>query len=243
MKKFFLVAMACALGTTACSHREPNDVQLSALLRSDHADPSDPTPPLDTPSVICLRAWSGEVGLLTGLAVGVASDEGKKACRAKFDGRIADASHNPDKFTFDEVSAPKVVQRAMNLAVSRRLAAVNSSSSRPPPAAIFKPTASPHPGAPAAAPAIGPAVEMGTAGVTLSESEQMCEQLQQKAATSTDPGVKNYGAYCASSLKRTRDAMEAAAAHGDSAKLDAYAKTLSRYASVARGMLDKDSKK
>ncbi|HEY0230236.1 MAG TPA: hypothetical protein VGC55_03195 [Dokdonella sp.] len=243
MKKFALAAMAGTLVLTACSHREPSDVQLGALLRTDRAELADPAPPFDTALLTCLRAWSGDVALLTGLPVGVASEEGKKMCRTKVDARVADPSHNPEKFTFDEISTPNVVKRAMALAAARRIAAVNAASTRPPPGAFGKPPKTPLPPRPAEQPPLGPPVELGAAGVTLSESEHMCEQLQQKAATTDNLALKNYGDSCASSLKRTRDAMEAAAARGDSAKIEGYAKTLTRYAAVARGMLDKEEKK
>jgi len=244
VKRFAFAVVAGALGLAACSHREPTDVQLGTLLRIERAEPSDPSPPFDTALMTCLRAWSGDVGLLTGLPIGVASDDGKKACRVKVDARVADPAHNPDKFTFEEISTPNVVKRAMALAAARRIAAINSASTRPPPGAFGKPAQAPvppHP--PAEQPPVGPPVELGVAGVTLSESEKACQQLQQMATTSTDPAVKNYGASCANSLKRTRDAMEAAAARGDSAKIENYEKTLVRYSSVARTLLDKEGKK
>ena len=243
MKRFAIAVMAGALGLAACSQREPTDVQLGSLLRSERADPADPNASFDTPVLTCLRAWSGDVALLQGLPIGVASDDGKKTCRGKVDARIADSSHNPDKFTFAEISTPSVVKRAMALAAARRIAAMNASSARPPPGAFGRQALPKAPPKPAAPPPLGPPVELGTAGVTLSESEHMCEQLQHRAATSDDAAVKNYGAACGVSLKRTREAMEAAAARGDSAKVDSYAKTLIRYSAVARTMLDKDAKK
>jgi len=242
VKKFAFAVVAGALGLAACSHREPTDVQLGTLLRIDRAEPGDTNPPFDTVLLTCLRAWSGDVGLLTGLPIGVASDDGKKACRVKVDARVADPARNPDKFTFEGISAPPVVKRAMTIAAARRIAAINSASTRPPPGMFGKPPP-PVPPHPAEQPPVGPPVELGVAGVTLSESEKMCQQLQQMAATSNDPAVKNYGASCANSLKRTRDAMEAAAARGDSAKIENYEKTLVRYSSVARTLLDKEGKK
>jgi len=243
VKKFALAVMLGTLGLTACSHREPTDVQLGTLLRVERADPANPSAAFDTTFLPCLRAWSGDAALLSGLPAGVVSDDGKKTCRVKVDARIADPAHNPDKFTFAEISAPNVVKRAIALAAAHRLAAMNAGATRPPPSAFGKPAPPSQPTKPAAPAPSGPPVELGAAGVTLSESEHVCEQLQQKAATSNDPAVKNYGAFCANSLKRTRDAMEAAAARGDSAKVDVYAKTLVRYAAAAQSLLDKDGKK
>jgi hypothetical protein len=243
VKKFAFAVVAGVFALAACSHREPTDAQLGSLLQIERAEPGDPNPPFDSALLTCLRAWSGDVGLLTGLPIGVASDEGKKACRAKVDARVADPAHNPDKFTFEEISTPSVVKRAMTLAAARRIAAINSASTRPPPGAFGKPAQPPVPPHPVEQPPVGPPVELGLAGVTLKESEAMCQQLQQMAATSADLAVKNYGVSCGNSLKRTRDAMEAAAARGDSAKIDNYEKTLVRYSSVARALLDKEGKK
>ena len=243
MKKLAFAVVAVALGLAACSHREPTDVQLGTLLQIERANVGDPNPPFDTALLTCLRAWSGDVGLLTGLPIGVASEDGKKACRGKVDARVADPSHNPNKFTFEEISTPNVVKRAMALAAARKIAAINSASNRPPPGVFGKPAPAPVPPHPAEQPPVGPPVELGVAGVTLKESEAMCEQLQQMATTSDNPGVKNYGALCGNSLKRTRDAMEAAAARGDSAKIDNYEKTLVRYSAAGRALLEKEGKK
>ncbi len=238
MNKLGLFALLCALGATACSHlREPSDAQLATLLRSERAEPTDANAALDGRAIECLRAWSGDKELLNGLPARAAGEDGKKECRGNIDGWIADASRNPDKFSFADVSAPKVVRRAMGIEEARRLAAATDPAKRQPPAvfnstpAVPKPLATPD-----------PAVDLGIAGTRLAEAEALCLQAQQAAATPEHNKIKRFADYCSGKLRTLRTSMEQAARNGQSAqRLDEMAVGADNMANVARNALAKGS--
>lgn len=232
MNKFLLVAITCVLGATACSRlREPTDPQLGNLLRSERAAPADANAPLDGLAIECLRAWSGDADLLRNLPMRSAGEDGRKTCRAKLDGWIADAGRNPDKFTFADISAPGVVRRAMELQAARSAAAIANLPRQP--------AASPTNTVPQqSAPAPDPSVDLGAAGAALQEAETLCQQANQKAAT---PGANSrltrFAAYCTTSLGKLRGRMQQFARHGSSTTLDALGREASNSAQTAREVL------
>jgi len=241
MNKLGLLALLCVLGATACSHlREPTDEQLAALLRSERADPADANALLDGNAIDCLRAWSGDKTLLQGLPVRVAGEDGQKECRGKLEGWVADAGRNPDKFSFEDVTAPKVVRRAIDLAESRRAAALADPSKRQVPAALGGASAAKAP-QPLAPP--DPTVNLGVAGTRLAEAEALCLQAQQAAATPEHKQIKRFADYCSGNLRNLRTAMEQAARAGQSAeRLDQMAASADNIANVARNALAEGSK-
>ncbi|HET7923523.1 MAG TPA: hypothetical protein VFL30_01430, partial [Rhodanobacteraceae bacterium] len=111
------VAVTALAGTLAACHhaKTPTDAELTNLLRSPAAQPNDPAARIDPGAVDCLRAWSGDAELAKPLSPAAASDAAKKACRQRLDGWIADATRNPDKLAFEDVSKPPAVKRAMAL--------------------------------------------------------------------------------------------------------------------------------
>lgn len=237
MKKLALTAIACAIGTVACSHvRELNDTQLAALLRSERAQAADANALLDSKAIECLRAWSGDATLAKGLPPMLADEPGKKACRVQLDAWIAQPARNPDKFAFQDISAPKTVQQAIALQAARHAAFMANSASHQIPAALTaRPAAVPQGPRPA-----DPTVDLGPAGNELKEAESLCEQVQPVAAADADAnsGIKRFAAYCTGNLRQLRGSMEQAARNGqDSSRLDAIAKSATAIANIARKQL------
>lgn len=241
MKKLVLLFVACALGATACSHlREPTDAQLTTLLQK-----SEPALPgagamLDVRSLNCLRVWSGDAALLNGLAASVASDEGKTACRTTLDARLGDAARNPDKFTLAEVSAPKVVRRALALQQAQALANIANPASRAIPPALM------HRAAPAPVPNTGspfepadPAARLGLAGTQLHEAQDLCLQVQQAAtAPNAKDNLKRFGAFCVNNLRRLQSTLERSAKNGRTdQQIAQMAVSAQNMATIARNLL------
>jgi len=229
-----VIGMLCL--TAACSRlREPTDAQLANLLVVERANPADAKAPLDTMAIECLRSWSGDADLLKGLSMRVAGEDGQKTCRGKLDGLLADTARNPDKFSFEEVTAPKVVRRAMDLQNARRQAALADPARRQAPPALTQP----RPAAPANLGTPDPNVDLGAAGSELQEAENLCLQAQQ-AATAPDAHqrLKSYAAYCVGTLKRLRATMEQAARNGrGQAELGSIAASATNLANTARTVL------
>ena len=235
MRKLALATIACALGVTACSHlREPTDGQLISLLRSPAADATDANALLDSKAVDCMRAWSGNDKLLRNLPVGAVSVEGKKVCHEKLDSALADSVRNPAKFDFAELTAPKVVTRAIELQEARRMAALANPAAHVPPAALtHKPVVS-TPFVPQKS-----TVFLGAAGDRLDQAEMLCQKVQQ-AATQPKAGasIRSLAPFCVANLKRLRSAMQQSATNGQGDKrLDAIARSADSIAAAARNAL------
>lgn len=239
MKKIYLTVLCCALGIVACAKREPTDAQLIALLHTERASPTGATERLDAGALTCLRAWSGDLELSAALPTGVSSEDGKKTCRGRLDGWIADAARNPDKFRFEDVSAPPVVRRALALQKSQQMATLNDPASHQIPAALTKPAPQP-----AALAVPDPTVDLGTAGVSLQEAETLCQQVQQKVAGGgANQSLTRFGAFCAGNLRKLRTTMESVAKSGHTAKLDTFAASATNMANNAREVLAAADKK
>lgn len=237
MNKLGLSALICVLcATAACSRlREPTDAQLGTLLASDHANPAEVNAPLDTNAIECMRSWSGDTELLKGLPMRVAGEDGQKSCRGKLDGLLGSAARNPDKFSFQDVTAPKVVRRAIELQNARRQAALADPSRRQVPPGLMT-SNSP---APAAFGTPDPNVNLGVAGSELEEAERLCVQAQQAAAEpDANPRVKSYAAYCVSTLRKLRSTMEQAARNGQGQQvIGGIAASATNLANTARTVL------
>lgn len=242
MKKPLCLALVCALAATACSHtREPTDAQLATFLQSNHAQPG-PKAPLDAHSVDCLRAWSDDADLLKGLSPTVTGEDGKKACRTTLDTRLADATRNPAKFTFADVTAPKVAARAVALQQARMLAEMADPAAREhqPPAAFTHPDAAAPPPLPAGSPFVArdPNVDLGLAGTRLHEAQDLCVQTQQAARA---PGAKDalvrYAAFCVGNLRRLQMTLEMSARKGHTEQLGKIGSSAEKMSTIARNLL------
>lgn len=225
MKHLALVAFSCAAGVAACSHpREPTDVQLATLLRTADARVDDPAARLDHAAVQCLQAWSGTPDLMIGLPPDANSENSRKACRARLDEWLGDASRNPAKFSFDEIDAPAVVQRAMALAAARA-----SLPGGAPPVAMTRQTPPP----PAAA--NRQELNLGSAGVALKEAEDLCTQANRLAAAQPGSRVAQFADFCRTRLAGTRAGIERLTQEGRApAQIESLATEARRLSDVAR---------
>lgn len=231
MKNLVLTAIVCAIGASACTHlREPDDQQLATLLRKESAAATNPNATLDQNAVDCLRGWSGDPTLRKDLPERFNSEEGKKSCRATLGGWIADQARNPKTFTFEELSAPPTVHRAVALQAARTLAALADPANHKMPAALT--TAMPQARAPDAN------VDLGIPGSQLAEAEALCEQVRQAASVpNANQRAVRFGAYCTQNLSRLRRTMESTAQRGQKANLDILVGSANNLAIAARDVL------
>lgn len=200
-----IVALGAAgLGLSAChGSGTPSDTQLTQLLHSERATPSDPKAPLDMAAVNCLRAWSGDVELTASLPPSASGDAVKQACKTRVDGWIADAGRNPDKLAFEDVSKPPAVKRAMALLAEHQplnaMAPKLPSANEPPPSAMM-----PGANAPNAPAASGP-VDLTEAIAAVDELDGLCQKAKQAAATAdnTQP-LARYASYCDKRIEQMR---------------------------------------
>jgi hypothetical protein len=231
MKNLVLTATLCVLGASACTHlREPDDQQLATLLRKESAAVTNPNATLDQNAIDCLRGWSGDATLRKDLPERFNSEEGKKACRATLGGWIADQARNPKTFTFEELSAPPTVHRAVALQTARLLAALADPANHKIPAALT--TAMPAARAPDAN------VDLGIPGTQLAEAEALCEQVRKVAAVpNANRRATVFGAYCTNNLSKLRRSMETTAQHGQQAQLPTLVESANNLAAAARDVL------
>jgi len=237
MKNLCLLALACAIATTACtpsSQRLPTDAQLTQLLHGERAAPNDPKAPIDRLALDCLRAWSGNAELMHDLSKALVDDAGRKDCRVRVDGFIKDATRNPDQVTFAEVSAEPAVRRVVELAREH---------APPPPNVVTRPIASaPLPGNPS--PPMPSAalsnIDLGAAGSDLEDAEELCGKAQAAAAApDAATPLKGYAKFCGPSLARLRINMENMKRNGaDDERLRATSQAARNQASNARRMLE-----
>lgn len=236
MKTLFPIALCSVLVLAGCTRREPSDTQLRVLLHADVASPTASQAPIEAGTVTCLRAWSGDSELAEGLAASAVSADGKRACRVQIDKWLADAERNPDKFTFGEVSAPRVVRRVVAIQKTQALAAVTTPTMHQVPPAMMNPPPKPpqsQPVTPSDASA-----DLGAAGARLKEAENACMQVQQAVANgSKNRNMQRLGGFCSSNLKTLRAKMEAAAKSGNTGGLDAMANSADNIANNARRVL------
>jgi len=235
MKNLCLLALACAIATTACtpsSQRLPTDAQLTQLLHGERAAPNDPKAPIDRQALDCLRAWSGNAELMHDLSKALVDDAGRKDCRVRVDGFIKDATRNPDQVTFAEVSAEPAVRRVVELAREH---------APPPPNVVTRPIASaPLPGS--MNPPVQPApstVDLGVAGTDLQDAEDLCRKAQVAAgAADASAPVKGFAKFCGRSLTRLRTNMEMMKRNGaDDERLRATSESARNLANNARAIL------
>jgi hypothetical protein len=230
----FVLAGACIAGLAAChGTRELSDVQLTQLLRTERASATDPRAPLDAGAVDCLKAWSGDANLTGGLQPASSSEAAKTACKQRIDGWIADASRNPDKVRFDELSAPPSVRRAEALLIDHRAVAAMPSANDRPPAALMpaKPVAMPPPNPTGT---VG-AIDVADATAAVDELDSLCQQAKQAAASgdSAQP-LARYANYCDKRVQQMRQRITAAANSGNERQVKAVTENAQRVLAVGR---------
>lgn len=232
MKNLCLLAIACTLATTACtsSQRLPTDAQLTQLLRTERAAADDPKAPIDRAALDCLRAWSGDGELMKGLSPALVDDAGRKDCRTRVDGFIADSSRNTAQITFAQVSATAAVKRAVELAREHAPGPVATTTT---------PRAAPPPATAAIQPPAQPKVDLGKYNADLDDAETQCRKVQQAAANpDASKRIKGFAGFCGTTLSRLRGSMETIMhSSGNEEKLRAANESAKVLANQARNAL------
>lgn len=230
MNRFALASLACVAAVAGCSQpRVPDDAQLTALLRTERSQAGDADARIEATAVTCLRAWSGDDNLSQNLPPAMSTDASKKACREKLQPWFADATRNPRKFTFEEISQPAVVTHVMNLYRARAAGGMGA----PPPPVVTTPP-------PAPKPAQG-SVDLGAAGDALQQTEDVCQRVQQIATTQpANQRAKRFAEFCTRRVAQLRTNMEQATGRNDSGQLDKLAADAKRLAEIGeRAAADK----
>jgi hypothetical protein len=210
-----IAVAALAAGTLAACHHgsAPTDAQLTSLLRSPTAQAADPRAPIDPFAVDCLRAWSGDADLSKVLSPRATSDAGKKACRQRVEGWIADASRNPDKLSFDNVSAPPVVRQAVALMQQHRATAAMPTAGDAPPAMMMRP----KPPVPAPVLPKGP-VDVSSAVAGLNELDGLCKQAKDASSSGSNAPIARYSTMCDHRVAQMRERVSALQANGGTSR-------------------------
>ena len=196
------VAVTALAGTLAACHhaKAPTDAELTNLLRVQTAQPNDPAARIDPAAVDCLRAWSGDADLAKPLPPASASDAAKKACRQRLDGWIADASRNPGKLAFDDVTAPPSVRQAIALLQQHRGAGALPARTDQPPAMMM----GQNPVKPAPVLPKGP-VDVSAATAGLIELDGLCKQAKDAAAAGSTVPMARYAPMCDRRIAQMRE--------------------------------------
>lgn len=223
------LAAACAAGMVACSgSRSLSDVQLTRLLHVERVEASDPTAPLDAPAIDCLRAWSGDVELSGALPPAATTDDGKKACRQRMDGWIADATRNPDKVRFEDAAAPPSVRRAIALLAERRQAFVPrlpSAADKPPQALVSNTPAVPASTDPA---------DLTAAVTAVNELEGLCQKAKQaNASGATTQQIARFASYCDKRVEQLRTRISMLQQNGNAQQAQTMTQNVQRTLEVA----------
>ena len=212
-----LAVVALAAGALAACHhsKAPTDAELTSLLRSPTAPPADPNAPIDPFAVDCLRAWSGDADLAKTLPATATGDVVKTACRKRIDGWIADATRNPDKLAFADVSAPPAVRQAIALLQQHRAAAaaLPASSDLPPPMMMRQ---NPNPAAPPVMPK-GP-VDVSAAAAGLNELDGLCKQAKDAAASGNAAPIGRYAPMCDKRIALMRERVNQLQTNGGTSR-------------------------
>jgi hypothetical protein len=205
-----LAVAALAAGTLAACHRAkaPTDAQLTNLLRVQNAQAADPRAPIDPSAVDCLRAWSGDADLAKPLSA-MWNDTVKQNCRKRIDGWIADATRNPDKLAFADVSAPPSVRQAIALMQQHRaVGALPATTDQPPPMMMRQ-----NPTAPAPTLPKGP-VDVSGATAGLNELDGLCKQAKDAAASGANTPIARYATMCDRRIAQLRERVNQLATNG-----------------------------
>jgi hypothetical protein len=206
----FAVAALAAGTLAACHHaKAPTDAELTSLLRVQNSQPTDLRAPLDPAAVECLRAWSGDADLTRSLAVQW-NDAVKQNCRKRIDGWIADATRNPDKLSFEDVSAPPSVRQAIALMQQHRgaVSTLPAKTDQPPAMMMGQKAAAPPTTLPK-----GP-VDVTGATAGLKELDGLCKQAKDAAASGSTTPIARYATMCDRRIAQLRDRVNELATNG-----------------------------
>ena len=148
---------------------------------------------VDPAAVDCLRAWSDDSNLATGLPANLTDETGKGDCRRHMQGWLDDGSRNPQGLMFVDVATPKISRRAMDL-----LAALPPLEAAPAVAESTAPTAP-------TGDAMLPTTPADVNGVPPAVAEAAYEE-RVKVNNSTNQAMDQYDSVCeqAQKLAKTR---------------------------------------
>lgn len=106
-----LIGLCLVLSACAGKADKLTDAELSRMLHTEGlADDR-----IDASAVDCMRAWSDDSTLESGVADTITKEPGKSDCRRHMQGWLDDGSRNPQGLMFVDVATPKVTRRAMDL--------------------------------------------------------------------------------------------------------------------------------
>ncbi len=106
-----LIGLCVVLSACAGKADKLSDAELSRMLHTEGlADDR-----VDASAVECMRAWSDDSSLASGVAANVTDEPGKSDCRRHMQGWLDDGSRNPQGLMFVDVATAKVTRRAMDL--------------------------------------------------------------------------------------------------------------------------------
>jgi hypothetical protein len=212
------LAAFTAAGVTAlaaCHGSAIADEKLTLLLHAERAPATDPKAPLDAMAIDCMRTWSNDIELTANLPPVYTGDTAKANCRKKLDTFLNDATRNPDKVAFDDVTRTVNVRRAMALLAEHRGAAVRppTADDRPPRMAAPRNTAAtpPVPGTPS----VGGNVDLGTASANVDKIDTLCQEIKKRAALA-DPKtpMARYAGFCDRRVESLRQRITALQQNG-----------------------------
>lgn len=221
MKRLAFLATACVLGTSACSTHAPTDAELVTLLHREGAAADAKAAP-DAMAVHCLRSWSGDASLTKDQPPAMLNDAFKARCRGTIDKWIADATRNPAKFDFSQISTPEVTRRAMALLpVSEAPGDVAQPAAAKPPVVRAEP---------------GPAPEIGA---TLARADDLCQQAKDLTAMDkSDVRLVRFVEYCTNpAFAATRTSVDRMKVAGDTAGVEQAARRVAQSNSVVEGLI------
>lgn len=106
------LGLISVLALSACGSKgdKLSDAELAKMLHTDN----QPDSRIDANAINCLRAWSDDDSLKSGLPAGF-SGAGRDDCRRLMQAWLDQSARNPDKLMFVDVATPSVTKRAMSL--------------------------------------------------------------------------------------------------------------------------------
>ncbi len=120
-----LIGLCAVLSACTGKADKLSDADLSRMLHTEGlADDR-----VDASAVDCMRTWSDDSSLASGVPDSLSGEPGKSDCRRHMQGWLDDGSRNPQGLMFVDVATPKITRRAMDL-----LAALPPMEAPPPPA-------------------------------------------------------------------------------------------------------------
>ncbi|MEO8459327.1 MAG: hypothetical protein ABI451_02260 [Dokdonella sp.] len=186
------------------------DAELAKMLHSAN----QPDNRIDANAVNCLRAWSDDNSLTSGLPAGL-SGSGRDDCRRLMQGWLDDPARNPDKLMFVEVATPTVTKRAMDLLAALPAAGPALAESTPTP--NNTPPSFQQPLDPAGDVAMTAANANAKFSQASTEVDALCAQARDIATNANlkSPDILKRIEDCAANASKTRERLTDVASAGN----------------------------